>query len=181
VLDEAIRTFGREGWSGFSIEKIAQHSGTGKASIYSRWKTKEALLVAALSDRVAVIEDIDTGSLRQDLVSLGWQAIDLFLGPAGPAARRLPLEQEIAPSLQPFTSEWSRSRVRAARAIVTRGVGRGELSSDASVEFIINTVWGGATNFASTQTPRSRTTAHERGRAYVEQLVDLLLAGVEQR
>lgn len=177
VFDETIRVFGREGWSGFSIEKVARNSSTGKASIYSRWKTREELLLAALNARIIDIEDFNSGHLRQDLVNLGMQAIELYLGPAGLAAARIALEVELVPSLKEFTKGWSKSRIRAARAIVERGIERGEFNENISAQFVINTVWGGAANFAATQMPRGQATAHERGRTYVEALVDLLLVG----
>lgn len=175
VIDEAIKVFGREGWAGFSIEKVAQNSSTGKASIYRRWKTKEELLHAALDQRVILIADFDAGDLRADLISLGNQAIELYLSPASGAVRRLSLEVESAPSLRPFYDEFSRVRYRAARRIVQRGIERGELPSSMSVEFVLHTVWGGASNFAITQTAATIATAHERGRAYVEQLINLVL------
>ena len=44
VADAAITLFGETGWAGFSVEAVAKQASVGKASIYLRWPTKEALL-----------------------------------------------------------------------------------------------------------------------------------------
>ena len=66
VADAAITLFGEAGWAGFSVEAVAKRASVGKASIYLRWPTKEALLVEALRLRVGIIDEVDTGSLRED-------------------------------------------------------------------------------------------------------------------
>ena len=84
VADAAVSLFGDAGWAGF---------------IYLRWPTKEALLVEALRRRVGTIAEVDTGSLRADLVMLARQMLDLYLGDAGRAAMRLGLEGDLIPGL----------------------------------------------------------------------------------
>jgi AcrR family transcriptional regulator len=64
VADAAIALFGEAGWAGFSVEAVAKRACVGKASIYLRWPTKDALLVEALRRRVGTIAEVDTGSLR---------------------------------------------------------------------------------------------------------------------
>jgi len=76
VADAAITLFGEAGWAGFSFEAVARQASVGKASIYLRWQTKEALLVQALRLRVGIIDDVDTGSLRGDLIRLARQILD---------------------------------------------------------------------------------------------------------
>ena len=61
----------------------------GKASLYLRWSSKEALLTDALSLRMARVTDVDTGTLRGDLIELAVQMLDLY---AGPASRALLLD-----------------------------------------------------------------------------------------
>jgi len=75
VADAAITLFGETGWAGFSVEAVAKQASVGKASIYLRWPTKEALLVEALRLRVGIIDDVDTGSLREDLIRLARQIV----------------------------------------------------------------------------------------------------------
>jgi len=39
-----VALFGEAGWARFSVEAVARRAGVGKASVYLRWPTKEALL-----------------------------------------------------------------------------------------------------------------------------------------
>ncbi|SDD99713.1 TetR/AcrR family transcriptional regulator [Auraticoccus monumenti] len=73
--DEAILAATREllaerGYEGFSIEAVAERSGTAKSSVYRRWSGKRELVLAAMDayvGRVAAPEP--TASLREDLLA----------------------------------------------------------------------------------------------------------------
>jgi AcrR family transcriptional regulator len=178
VADAAITLFGESGWAGFSVEAVAKRASVGKASIYLRWPTKEALLVDALRLRVGVIDDVDTGSLREDLVRLARQILDLYLGDAGRAALRLGLEGDLIPGLADQLSALRTSQVRAARGIVRRGIRRGEIPEGTSITLLLDTLVGGATTHVQT-TPKEMLETLRAGAArYAEQLVDFLLGAV---
>jgi AcrR family transcriptional regulator len=178
VADAAITLFGEAGWAGFSFEAVARQASVGKASIYLRWQTKEALLVQALRLRVGIIDDVDTGSLRGDLIRLARQILDLYLGDAGRAALRLGLEGDLIPGLADQLSALRTSQVRAARGIVRRGIERGEIPEDTSITMLLDTLGGGATTHVQT-TPENRRDALRADAArYAEQLVDFLLGAV---
>ena len=49
------------------MDALAQRAGVGKATIYRRWASKEALLLEAWLSCVAPIPEPDTGTLRGDL------------------------------------------------------------------------------------------------------------------
>ncbi len=170
--------FGESGWAGFSVEAVAKRASVGKASIYLRWPTKEALLVEALRLRVGIIDEVDTGSLREDLVRLARQILDLYLGDAGRAALRLWLEGDLIPGLAEQLSALRTSQVMAARAIVRRGIARGEIPAGTSITLLLDTLVGGATTHVQS-TPKDR---HDTLRAdadrYAQQLVDFLLCAV---
>jgi AcrR family transcriptional regulator len=178
VADAAITLFGETGWAGFSVEAVAKRASVGKASIYLRWHTKEALLVAALRVRVGIIDEVDTGSLREDLVRLARQILDLYLGDAGRAALRLNLEGDVIPGLADRLSALRTSQVLAARGIVRRGIARGEIPKDTSITLLLDTLVGGATTHVQS-TPKDRRDAlHADAARYAEQLVDFLLSAV---
>lgn len=76
-LDGAIRQavieiFAQSGASGVTMDAVAQRVGAGKASLYRRWNSKEELLIDALSaaNDARNQDEVDTGSLRSDLVQL---------------------------------------------------------------------------------------------------------------
>lgn len=53
ILAAATRVFARRGYSATDVQEIADVSGVGKASIYRRWASKEALFRAAIADGTA--------------------------------------------------------------------------------------------------------------------------------
>lgn len=69
VLDELAT----EGYGRLSMESVARRAGVGKSALYRRWRTKQDMVVAMLSElSVALAQTPDTGSLRGDLrASLG--------------------------------------------------------------------------------------------------------------
>jgi len=178
IAAAAITLFGESGWAGFSVDAVAKRASVGKASIYLRWQTKEALLVEALRLHVGIIDEVDTGSLREDLVRLARQILDLYLGDAGRAAQRLNLEGDLIPGLADRLSALRTSQVLAARGIVRRGIARGEIPETTSITLLLNTLVGGAATHVQS-TPKDRRDAlHADAARYAEQLVDFLLSAV---
>jgi AcrR family transcriptional regulator len=57
------------GFDRLSFDAVAARAGTGKTTIYRRWKTKADLVVAAVTDAKPVPVMPDEGSLREDLLS----------------------------------------------------------------------------------------------------------------
>jgi AcrR family transcriptional regulator len=96
----AVEIYGRDGWAGLSIATVAQRSQMGKSSVYLRWETKGDLLVHALERYGAHVEDVDTGSLRSDLVELSLNLLAAFDGSSGLANRRLQVDAAIVPELK---------------------------------------------------------------------------------
>ncbi|GAA1202202.1 TetR/AcrR family transcriptional regulator [Prauserella alba] len=139
----AVAVFGEAGWAGFSVESVAREAGVGKASIYLRWETKEGLLLDALAAHVAPVVDADTGSLRGDLTALARQLVELYTGPSRQAALRMMLEAPMIPGLAQRCDELRQAQVKAARAMVRRGIRRGDLPDDSSVTLLLDTLCGG--------------------------------------
>jgi AcrR family transcriptional regulator len=175
VASAAVELFGEVGWAGFTVEAVAKRAGVGKASIYLRWPTKEALLGAALTLRMAAIADIDTGTVRGDLMELARQLLHLYLGGSGRAALRISLDGAAIPQVKQHYEAMSRSQVLAARAIVRRGIRRGELPAATSVTLLLDTLCGGAMMHAMSAPPELRERVAREAGDYAAQLVDFLL------
>ncbi len=178
ITRAAAEVYGAEGWARFSVDAVARRAGVGKASIYLRWPNKEALLAAALATRLAGVRDIDTGSVRDDLVALAGQVLHAFLDESGGAMLRLMLEVDSIPAGREHLDRFLQSQAMAARAIVHRGSDRGQLSRDTSITLLLNTISGGALNHALTTPARSRATVAAGAGSYAEELVDFVLASV---
>ena len=178
IAQAALDLFGDAGWAGFAMEAVARRAGVGKASLYLRWSSKEALLVDALSLRMARVTDVDTGTLRGDLIELAVQMLDVYAGPASRAALRLSLEAGAIPGVAGHYKDMERSQVLAARAIVRRGIERGELAGDTPVTLLLDTLAGGAMMHALTTPPDHRASLTRDIRAHAEALVTFLLRAV---
>ncbi len=178
ILRAAIDVFGEQGWARFSIDAVARRAGVGKASVYLRWPNKEALLATALTDRVSGVTEIDTGTVRGDLISLATQLIDSYLSDAGPATIRLLLHAESVPSLREHVAQVRQAQVLAARAIVRRGIARGELRAGTSVTYLLDAICGGVLNHVLATPTHLRGAIEEGKRQYVHSFVDFVLSSV---
>ena len=178
ITQAALDLFGEIGWAGFAMEVVARRAGVGKASLYLRWSSKEALLTDALVAELPQVSDVDTGDLHGDLVELATQMLDLYVGPSSRAALRLSLE---APSISGVAEHYEAmrtSQISAARAIVRRGIDRGELPAGASITLLLDTLTGGAMMHALSTPPDKRVVLAERAAGHARLLVDFLLRAV---
>ncbi|AXE39119.1 TetR/AcrR family transcriptional regulator [Acidipropionibacterium virtanenii] len=74
AIDEAILRAAQDllierGVSRMTVDAVARAAGSGKAAVYRRWGSKNALVVAAVRALYDPPETPDTGSLRSDLIA----------------------------------------------------------------------------------------------------------------
>lgn len=175
IAQAALDLFADAGWAGFAMETVARRAGVGKASLYLRWRSKEALLTGAVTLRLAQVSDVDTGTVRGDLVELATQILDIYAGDTSRAALRLSLEAGAIPGVADHYEAMRRAQTLAARAIVRRGIGRGELPAGTSVTLLLDTLVGGAIMHALSTPARLRADLARNTSAYAARLVDFLL------
>jgi AcrR family transcriptional regulator len=60
-----------EGFERLTMDAVARRCGASKATIYRRWPSKTALVVAAAAALLTAPEVPDTGDLREDLLACG--------------------------------------------------------------------------------------------------------------
>ncbi|GAA2883048.1 hypothetical protein Acy02nite_05420 [Actinoplanes cyaneus] len=176
ITRAAAEVFGENGWHRFTVDSVARRAGVGKASIYLRWPNKEALLAAALAARLNGIEDIDTGTVRQDLISLAQQIQRSYLGESGRAALQLRVDAQRVPEVRDHLQRLQESQVLAARAIVRRAIDRGELRPDTSVTLLLDCVCGGVLNHVLATPPHLRDQVAAGADEYATALVDFVLS-----
>ncbi|MFD0312840.1 TetR/AcrR family transcriptional regulator [Streptomyces flavalbus] len=70
ITDAAWEVLVELGYSGFTYEAIAARAGTSKPVLYRRWPQREDLLIATLTRHWRPLDIPDTGSLRQDALTL---------------------------------------------------------------------------------------------------------------
>ncbi|NUW33184.1 TetR/AcrR family transcriptional regulator [Nonomuraea sp. SMC257] len=162
------------GYGRLSMEAVARRAGSGKAAIYRRWPSKEAMtadLVGQVSVRAA--DTLDTGTLRGDVLA--------FLTATDEALRH-PLVSRILPDLLASAAyhpaiaavlgdEIGTARRRKVGAILRRAVERGELPESADIELGLDFMagplyWGTAI----------RSAPADPGR--LERLTDMIIAAL---
>jgi AcrR family transcriptional regulator len=178
IAQAALDLFGAAGWAGFSMEAVARRAGVGKASVYLRWSTKEALLTDAVTLRLTRVADADTGTLRGDLTKLAVHMLELYAGPDRQAVLRLHVEAAAIAGVAEHYAAVGRSQVLAARAIVRRGIRRGELTPSTQVTILLDALVGGAMMHVLSTPPDLKAELADGIGTYAEQMVSFLLRAV---
>ena len=115
----------------------------GKATIYRRWSTKEALVLAAISTQATATELPDTGTLRGDLrVLFGKSADDLQQESAGRMLPALAAEAAVNPDMRSRLTSFVADRRAPTKAMLRRGIDRGELPADTDLDLLIDLLVG---------------------------------------
>jgi AcrR family transcriptional regulator len=134
ILDAAWEQLIAEGYEHFTIDTVAARARTSKPVLYRRWKTREDLLRATVSNRGAADSAAipDTGTLRGDLLALLTRAnttrnpmaalVSSMLGSYYNQTGPTPAELREA-----FLSQ--RDSASAVQQVVNRAVERGEVDS----------------------------------------------------
>jgi AcrR family transcriptional regulator len=147
-VDDAVRAAAVEllatcGWSGLTIDAVAARAGVGKAAIYRRWESKEALLLDATRCMAIAVPEIDTGQLRTDLIELfGGLAANLAGGSAGQVMPAVIAEAAVNPQMRGLLTAMVDERRMSGRALLQRGLQRGELAGGTDIELLLDMLSG---------------------------------------
>ena len=135
IIDAALDLFAESGAEGLCIEKVAARAGVGKATIYRRWKTKEALFAEAIGSIALTPEVPDTGSVRGDFEAASGAAVGRMAPEAFRVLPRLMADAADDPELlEALHDALVRPRRSVIAAILRRGIARGELRADLDVD-----------------------------------------------
>ncbi|MER0444276.1 TetR-like C-terminal domain-containing protein [Streptomyces sp. Edi4] len=124
------------GYGRLSMEAVARRAGAGKAALYRRWASKQAMTAALVSQAATEGHLPDTGSLRGDVREFleGWiialghpQAIRIILDLMAESARNDELRDALRSTVR------DPRREQAAR-LLRRAVERGELPGDSDID-----------------------------------------------
>lgn len=163
------------GFAGATVEAIATRAGCGKAAIYRRWPSREALLFDAAAADMPDIECPDTGSLRDDMVSV-FTTLARHLVETSPAQFMGDVLAEA--SRNPELAEHLRHAVAGRRSVcgevIRRAERRGELRDGVDADLVVDLVSGPIFY-------RKLITFDPADDAYVARVVDAVLGGVLRR
>ena len=134
ILEAARELLVEEGFTRLRLEHVATRAGVGKATIYRRWRSKEALalelLLGLASPHIHVFDVGDTAAELLQAVENARRA--LTETPFGPVIRTLLAQIAVNPSIgDPFRATIVAARRTEIGRIVERGVARGDLRADA--------------------------------------------------
>jgi AcrR family transcriptional regulator len=137
ILDATRELLSEEGFSDLRLEHVAARAGVGKATIYRRWGSKEALAQELLAElaapHIAVAESDDT---REELLAAVVNPMRAVTDtPFGPVIRALLSQIAVNPTLgDPFRATVVRARRDEIARVIARGIARGDLRRDADVD-----------------------------------------------
>jgi AcrR family transcriptional regulator len=172
VVAATIQLLQEKGYEALSFATIAQRAGVHETSLYRRWKTKEQLIVDAISSETAKnIPVPNTGALRSDLIQL-LQYLRIFLqSSVGQAIVQTAIVAGHVPSLNSFHREYWPQRHALLQPLFERAIARGELSPQTDVQLLFEMLIGAFYVRAFGRREPLDETLPER-------IVDLMLSGV---
>lgn len=169
ILTATLDILREGGVVGLSIDAVAARAGVGKATIYRRWSSKEALVLEALQADTEPIEVPDYGNLRRELETYFDQIIDRFA--TSGSSDVLPHLIEAAcydAEVRVSLDEYIKQRQKPLLAILRRASQRGDLSPDVDRNVMVEVLVGPVMY-------RRLLTGGRIDRAFVRKLLDLVL------
>ncbi len=143
ALEDAIREAAyaeltEVGYTQFSVEAVAARARTGKASIYRRWPTKQALVLDSLCAGLPTAQQCGFGPDYRNMTTaaalrqVARTITKILTSPAGAAMRAVKLEATADPELaREIDARFQAPRRAAMLSLLRRGVERGEVRPDA--------------------------------------------------
>ena len=143
ILDAAEEILVTEGPAGLSFEAVARRAGAGKPTLYRRWPTRAALILAVHGRQKPWLTDVDTGSLEGDLDYLFRELWRFWSDtPGGNAVRCVIAEAQANPAARPALEDYV-SQIRAHLApLLERARARGEAADDVDGEVFQELLFG---------------------------------------
>jgi AcrR family transcriptional regulator len=175
VVDATLAEIAEKGLRNATMEGIAVRAEIGKATLYRRWPSKEALLYF-LADQLSETYDVlDTGDLRKDLLSVFEPLAKLVY--AGPVATLTPTfiaEAARDPQIREYVSNLVTDRRKGARLALRRAQKRGELRRGVDLDMVLDMMHGALdSRFLSRGLPVTES--------HIRKVLDLALEGVLAR
>src|SRR3954452_10344483 len=137
ILDAFRELLTEHGFADLRLEHVAARAGVGKATLYRRWPSKEALAEQLLAELAGPhIEVAQTGDTRGELVAAVVNPMRAVTETSfGPVIRALLSQIATNPKLgDPFRRDVVGARRAEIARVVERGIDRGDLRPDASGE-----------------------------------------------
>jgi AcrR family transcriptional regulator len=145
ILRAALELLEARGFAVLSVDAIADRAQVGRATIYRWWPNKAAVVMDAfLTDTAPQMPFPDTGSAREDLRQQMRSVIRLFNLPrtSRPFVALIAESQHDQVLAQALRERFIASRRDTAKAVLARGVERGELRADIDPDVTLDALYG---------------------------------------
>jgi AcrR family transcriptional regulator len=144
AIGTTVALLAEVGYGRLTTAAVAKRAGVSTATLYRHWESKDALVTDAVSSLVAEIRIPDEGDVRRDLLSLMRDAVRLYVtSVAAPALRGVTTEMANNPALRDtIRTRFLDARRAALRAVLERGVERGELVAAIDYELALDLLGG---------------------------------------
>lgn len=141
ITDAVLQELAEQGYGRLSMEAVAKRAGVGKSALYRRWRSKEEMIAAVVTEfSVSRAAEVDTGSLRGDLretmlALIAWLDHPLF-------SRILP-DLVAEDARNPDRGRATRENIgglrrEAGEVMLRRAITRGELPEDLDMELALD-------------------------------------------
>src|SRR6266498_3200879 len=145
VLSAALEVLVARGFPGFTMEAVALRAGASKTTVYRRWPSRSALLVAAMDEAFQPLETPTTGDLRGDLLALMVASKALLSSQPFPRLLAAVIDAaEQDASLAGLHFELTERRREPFRAVLAEAAARGIISPTVDLELAIDLLVGPA-------------------------------------
>ncbi|WP_344238731.1 TetR/AcrR family transcriptional regulator [Kribbella hippodromi] len=139
ILDATVAVVAELGYDRLTMDAVATAAKASKATLYRRWTSKAELVVDAISRAKGcpMPEDVDTGSLRGDLISIscgdGGFTDELPMSVVAGLLTALHRDQELQKA---FRELFLAPRLEITSKAYERAVDRGEIAPDVDVDLL---------------------------------------------
>ena len=143
ILDATVAVVAELGYDRLTMDAVATAAKASKATLYRRWSTKADLVVDAISRAKGcpMPEDVDTGSLRGDLISMacgdGGFKDELPMSVMAGLFSALHRDAELQKAVR---ERFLAPRFGLVNQVYTRAIERGEIAADLDLELITSTL-----------------------------------------
>jgi AcrR family transcriptional regulator len=134
ILTAARQLLIEKGFAEMRLEHVAARAGVGKATIYRRWPSKEALAQELLSELAAPhIAVADSGNTREEMLAAVTNPMRAVTETDfGPVIKAMLAQIASNPSIgDPFRATVVAARRAEVARVIQRGIARGDLRPDA--------------------------------------------------
>lgn len=143
ILDATVAVVAELGYDRLTMDAVATAAKASKATLYRRWTTKAELVVDAISRAKGcpMPEDVDTGSLRGDLISMscgdGGFTDEM---PMSVIAGLITALHRDADLQKAFRERFLAPRQEVTGKVFERAVERGEIAPGVDIELLSTTL-----------------------------------------